>query len=100
MDVSSRLPFEQDIYAMEEALARLESKAGEQVGGNEEVRRMRRELVSLKRKIYSNLTPWQTILVSRHRERPQLLDYVDLVLEEFVELHGDRAIGDDRAIRC
>ena len=40
------------------------------------------------------------MLVSRHEERPQLLDYVDMIFDDFVELHGDRAIGDDRAIRC
>jgi acetyl-CoA carboxylase carboxyl transferase subunit alpha len=100
MAVSTRLPFEREIYAMEELLARMEANAGEQGGGSEEIRRMRRELVSLKKKIYSNLKPWETILVARHPERPQLVDYVDLVFEEFVELHGDRAIGDDRAIRC
>src|SRR3989442_698064 len=76
------------------------ANAGEQVGGNEEIRRMRRELVNLKKKIYNNLKPWETILVARHPERPQLLDYIELVFDEFVELHGDRAIGDDRAIRC
>jgi acetyl-CoA carboxylase carboxyl transferase subunit alpha len=51
------------------------------------------------RKIYSNLTPWQTVEVARHPERPQTLDYIDLMFEEFVELHGDRAFGDDRVIR-
>ena len=52
-----------------------------------------------KQNIFSNLTAWQTIQVSRHPERPQTVDYIDLIFEEFVELHGDRAIGDDRAIR-
>src|SRR5262249_28681846 len=69
-------------------------------GPSQEIRRMRRELASLKRKIYANLTAWQTILVARHLERPQALDYIELIFEDFVELHGDRAIGDDRAIRC
>src|SRR5262249_8943149 len=93
------LPFEKEIYAMEELLAQLEAGAGGQLGGGEEVRRLRRELTNLIRKIYSDLQPWQTVLVSRHPERPQLLDYLDLIFDEFVELHGDRAIGDDRAIR-
>ena len=57
-------------------------------------------MANLKRKIYSSLTAWDTVLVSRHEERPQLLDYVEMIFEDFVELHGDRAIGDDRAIRC
>lgn len=93
------LPFEKDVAEMEELLARLEAAAASQVGSTDEVRRIRRELVKLKRKIYSNLTAWQTVLVSRHPDRPQTLDYVDLIFDEFVELHGDRAVGDDRALR-
>jgi acetyl-CoA carboxylase carboxyl transferase subunit alpha len=92
-----RLPFEKDIYDMEDRLARLEADANE--AANEEVRLMRRALVSLKRKTYSSLTPWQTVQVARHRDRPQTCDYLELIFDEFVELHGDRAIGDDRAIR-
>jgi acetyl-CoA carboxylase carboxyl transferase subunit alpha len=97
-----RLPFEKEIYDMEEALARLEAGANGQPPGamGEEIRRMRRELVNLTRKIYSNLNAWQTVQVARHQQRPQTPDYVDLIFEEFVELHGDRAVGDDRAIRC
>jgi acetyl-CoA carboxylase carboxyl transferase subunit alpha len=95
-----RLSFETEIYAMEELLAKLEAGANGQMSAGDEVRRMRRELASLKRKIYSNLTAWQTVEVSRHRDRPQTLDYVDLIFEEFVELHGDRAFSDDRALRA
>jgi acetyl-CoA carboxylase carboxyl transferase subunit alpha len=93
------LPFEKEIYAMEDLLAQLEAGSSGPLGGGEEVRRVRRKLTNLKRKIYSDLQPWQTVLVSRHPERPQLLDYLDLIFDEFVELHGDRAVGDDRAIR-
>jgi acetyl-CoA carboxylase carboxyl transferase subunit alpha len=93
------LPFEEEISVMEALLARLEADAAGRVGSSEEVRRMRRELVSLKRKKYTNLTSWETVLVARHPERPQTLDYLDLIFDEFVELHGDRAIGDDRAVR-
>src|SRR5262249_12047019 len=92
-----RLPFEKEIYELEDLLARLEGDAN--AAASEEVRRIRRELVNIKRKIYSSLTPWQTVQVSRHRDRPQTCDYIDLIFDEFVELHGDRAIGDDRAIR-
>jgi acetyl-CoA carboxylase carboxyl transferase subunit alpha len=96
---SQWLPFETEIAVMEEALARLEAGAGGQAGSGEEVRRMRRDLVSLKKKIYSNLTAWQTVQVARHHDRPQTMDYVELIFDEFVELHGDRAVGDDRALR-
>ncbi len=94
------LPFEKEIYEMEELLSRLESGSNGDLSNSEELRRLRRELVLLKRRIYSNLNAWETVLVARHAERPQTLDYLDLIFEEFVELHGDRAIGDDRAIRC
>src|SRR5229473_6133167 len=92
---SQRLPFEKDIYEMEELLAKLEASGG----SSEEIRRMRRELISLIKKRYSNLTPWETVLVARFGDRPQTVDYIDLIFDEFVELHGDRAIGDDRALR-
>ena len=70
-----RLPFETPIYELEELLAKLEAANG-QLGDSPEVPQIRRELVNLKRKIYSNLTPWQVVRVARHPERPQLLDYV------------------------
>ena len=89
------LPFENDIHALEESLAKLESSAGD----GDEMKRIRRELTALKKSRYANLTPWETVLVSRHPQRPQTLDYLDLIFEEFVELHGDRAFGDDRALR-
>src|SRR6266849_4264768 len=96
---SQRLPFEREIYEMEELLAKLEADASGQLRSSEEIRRMRRELISLKKKKYSNLTPWETVQVARHADRPQTVDYIDLIFDEFVELHGDRAIGDDRALR-
>lgn len=99
------LPFEKDIHAMEELLARLEARQpetavpGDSTSSDDEIRRIRRELASLTRKTYSNLTPWDTVLVSRHPQRPQTCDYVQMIFNDYVELHGDRAIGDDRAIR-
>jgi acetyl-CoA carboxylase carboxyl transferase subunit alpha len=95
MSSQFRLPFEKEIYEMEDLLAKLEANPD----GGEEVRRMRRELASVKRRKYGNLSAWETVQLSRHPERPQTLDYIDLMFDEFVELHGDRAIGDDRAIR-
>jgi len=93
------LSFETEIQQLEELLAKLDANAEGQVGAGEETRRIRRELVNLKKKIYNNLTAWQTIEVARHLERPQTLDYLELIFDEFVELHGDRAVGDDRALR-
>jgi acetyl-CoA carboxylase carboxyl transferase subunit alpha len=91
------LPFEKEIQDLEAALAKLEALAGGAT--TDEIRSMRREVANLLRKLYNNLTAWDTVLVSRHPERPQTTDYIDMIFEEFVELHGDRAFGDDRALR-
>jgi acetyl-CoA carboxylase carboxyl transferase subunit alpha len=96
--VPKPLPFEQDIHELEMLLARLEV-APDAPGAAESIRRMRREVANLKRERYSKLSAWETVLVARHEERPQTMDYVETMCDEFVELHGDRAIGDDRAIR-
>ncbi len=62
------------------------------------VRKLSERLVKLSGEIYANLTPWQKTLVARHPSRPFTLDYVRLLLRDFVELHGDRAYADDPAI--
>ncbi len=96
--VPKPLPFEQDIHELEMLLARLEA-APDAPGAADSIRRMRREVANLKRERYANLSAWETVLVARHEDRPQTMDYVETLCDEFVELHGDRAIGDDRAIR-
>ena len=93
--IPAPLPFETDIHEMEQSLARMETIHTE----SDEIKRVRYELNSMKKTRYANLSPWETVLVSRHPNRPQTCDYIDLLFEEFVELHGDRAFGDDRAIR-
>jgi acetyl-CoA carboxylase carboxyl transferase subunit alpha len=92
-----RLPLEKPIYELEDRIAALEAAP---LGGQqqEELRRLRRELVEVQRKIFGDLDPWQTVEVARHPDRPKTSDYLSLVFDEFVELHGDRAFGDDRAM--
>src|ERR1700709_2713439 len=51
-----------------------------------------------KREIYANLTGWQKVQISRHPERPYTLQYLELMCDDFIELHGDRTVGDDKAI--
>ena len=63
-----------------------------------EIRRLQREQVTELKRIYSNLTAWQTVQVARHPKRPLLSDYLDLMVKDFREFHGDRCFGDDRAI--
>src|SRR5438876_3767099 len=100
MPPTRRLPFEKEIYGLEDTLAELEAKSAPTAADQEDIRRIRRELTALKRKKYSNLTAWETVELSRIQGRPQLLDYIELIFEEFVELHGDRAFGNDRALRA
>jgi len=56
------------------------------------------QLEGLKRKIYANLSAWQRVQLARHPLRPYTLDYVELILSDFIELHGDRLFGDDKAL--
>jgi acetyl-CoA carboxylase carboxyl transferase subunit alpha len=102
MSTDSVLPglsFEQPMLELQTRIIRLEKSGDASPEAAEELRRLRRELTDLTRKIYSRLSPWQTVQVARHRDRPQTLDYLSLVFEEFVELHGDKHFGDDQAIR-
>jgi acetyl-CoA carboxylase carboxyl transferase subunit alpha len=100
----TRLAFEAPIHDMESRLAEMEGQyaknraGGDTTGIAEQIRRLRRELAALKRAIYSNLDPWQIVQVSRHQQRPQTRDYLELIFDDFLELHGDRACGDDQAI--
>lgn len=94
-----RLTFERPIYELEARLEKLERVAKDNPDAAGELQRLRRERVELIRTIYGNLKPWETVEVARHPERPQTTDYLDLVFDEFVELHGDKFFRDDRAIR-
>jgi acetyl-CoA carboxylase carboxyl transferase subunit alpha len=99
MKTDSYLPFETTLKNIQ---AEIDS-ANRQLDGSSEkqenVRQRRQQWVEAAREIYSNLTPWQTVQVARHKDRPHTVDYLSLVFDEFVELHGDKFFGDDRAIR-
>ena len=90
------LAFEQDIYDLETLLERLEAEPGTPA---DDVRTLRAQVKTLLKARYGRLSAWESVLVSRHPNRPQTADYIDLIFDEFVELHGDRAFGDDRAVR-
>jgi acetyl-CoA carboxylase carboxyl transferase subunit alpha len=96
----SRLAFERPIVELEESIKELESRGDDRAEAREQVRKLRRELADLRKNIYNDLSPWQTVQVARHPDRPMLTDYINLLFDEFVELHGDRFFGDDRAIRA
>src|SRR5262249_7053512 len=95
----NRLAFEKPIYELEDKVAALEAQLDKNAQQQDEVRRLRREVSNLKKQIYANLDSWQTVEVARHPDRPMTTDYLSLVFDEFVELHGDKNFGDDAAIR-
>ena len=64
----------------------------------EEVERLKREVLELRREFYTHLGPWQRAQIARHPQRPYTLDWINLMLTDFVELHGDRGFGDDKAL--
>ena len=95
-----RLAFERPIYELEARREKLEKSAQDNPEVRAEIRRLNRDIAEQKRRIYSHLKPWETVEVARHPDRPQTTDYIELLFEEFVELHGDKFFGDDRAIRA
>jgi len=93
------LDFEQPIEEIESKLKQLEAQKDDSTSAQDEVRALRKQLTETIREVYQGLSPWQTVEVARHQQRPQSADYLNLIFDEFVELHGDRKFGDDRALR-
>jgi acetyl-CoA carboxylase carboxyl transferase subunit alpha len=72
--------------------------ATDQIDIDAEVAQLCAQREQLARHIYSNLSPWNKVQMARHKDRPYTLDYIHLLFEEFVELHGDRTNADDPAL--
>ncbi len=95
-----------DFLEFEQPIAELEGKISElrlvgsdnELNINEEIQTLRQKSQRLTEKIYANLTPWQICQVARHPLRPYTLDYIDHIMTDFDELHGDRLYADDQAI--
>ncbi|ODA27970.1 acetyl-CoA carboxylase carboxyltransferase subunit alpha [Planctopirus hydrillae] len=98
MSPQFQLPFERPIFQLEDQLSQLESQSNPTPAILESIRTVRLELARMKREVFENLDAWDVVKVARHPERPQTLDYIELICDEFIELHGDRTFGDDRAI--
>jgi acetyl-CoA carboxylase carboxyl transferase subunit alpha len=95
------LDFEKRIGKMEQEIRRLEASQAESGRDfSEVIEGIRAQLQTALKEAYAKLTPWEHVLVSRHPRRPLLRDYIRLITEDFCELHGDKAYGDDKAIVC
>ena len=91
------LDFEKPLTEIENRLVQLRAAEGPR-GSRDEIARLEDRLGRLQQKIYGGLTAWQRAQIARHPKRPHALDFVGLLLEDWVELHGDRVYGDDKAI--
>ena len=65
---------------------------------SEKIKELEMKVVEKQEEIYSNLTGWQNVQISRHPERPYTLAYIEMMCDDFIEMHGDRTVGDDKAI--
>jgi acetyl-CoA carboxylase carboxyl transferase subunit alpha len=96
---ASGLDFEKPILELERKIEELKNLTEtENINLSSEIKQLTQKLGKLKREIFENLTPWQRVQVARHPQRPYTLDYVNLIMKEFVQLHGDRLFSDDKAI--
>ena len=91
------LEFERPLLELENRIAELRA-SGDAQAARDEIGRLDERLKRLQQKVYGSLTPWQRAQLARHPKRPHTLDLFRLLLEDFVELHGDRVFGDDKAI--
>lgn len=93
------LDFEQKVADLDRQIAELKKLAmAKGIDYSAEVRKLQREQIGELKRLYSNLSAWQTVQVARHPKRPLLSNYLDLMVKDFRELHGDRCFGDDPAI--
>lgn len=93
------LEFEKPIAELEAKLKEMKDLASESnVDVSEAVKSLEEKIKQLKIDTFGNLTRWQRVQLSRHAERPYTLDYIYSLTDEFIELHGDRNFGDDKAM--
>lgn len=93
------LDFEKPIQELETKIEELKKLSdGSDIDLTQEIKRLNKKLKELKTEIYSKLNAWQKTQIARHPERPYTLDYISMIFEDFIELHGDRRFGDDPAI--
>ncbi len=92
------LEFEKPIREIEEKVEKLTTANGGKPASQDEIRKLRAKLAQVEHELYNSLTPWQRTQLARHPQRPSTLDYIGELCREFLEFHGDRCFGDDRAI--
>src|SRR6187551_372880 len=98
---SQPLDFEKPILELQRRLQELKSHSDKhEIDFDSEVESMEIKIRETRRQIYDNLTAWQRVQIARHVQRPFSLDYIGRCFTEWIELHGDRVFGDDKAMPC
>ncbi|HJU06170.1 MAG TPA: acetyl-CoA carboxylase carboxyltransferase subunit alpha [Nitrospiraceae bacterium] len=92
------LEFEKPIRELEERIEKLAGTGTTRPSVQDDIRKLKARLAQTEIDLYGTLTPWQRTQLARHAQRPSVLDYVSSFCRDFIELHGDRSFGDDRAI--
>ena len=93
------LEFERPIIELEQKLQELKTlPASKAINMEGEIRRLEEKLEVAKRQVYGTLTPWQRVQLARHPKRPYTLDYIQRLMTDFIEIHGDRFFSDDKAL--
>ena len=99
MNERLHLDFERPIIELEKKISDMKDfSVGEDIELTGEISSMEKKLTKLRQEIYSNLSRWQKVQLSRHPKRPYTLDYIKMISHDFVELHGDRYFADDKAM--
>jgi hypothetical protein len=88
---------QRELEKLEKEVDDLKRLAGDD-NADAELERLREQVAELRKEFYAHLGPWQRAQIARHPQRPYLTDYIPMLFTDFVELHGDRAFGDDRAM--
>ena len=93
------LEFEKPLMDLEKQLDEIvKSSSDSDLDFSTEIKAIEKKIENTKREVYSDLTPWQKVQLSRHPNRPYSIDYIERIFEDFEELHGDRSFMDDAAI--
>jgi len=93
------LDFEKPIVELEKKIQELRHFiTDKKIDLSSEVRKLEDKLEHLRKDTYTNLSPWQKVQLARHPQRPYTLDYINILMTDFLEVHGDRLFSDDKAL--
>lgn len=92
------LDFEKPLKDLEGRIAKLVKSKSKKTSVQEAIEKSSEQLAKMEEELFANLTPWQQSQIARHPQRPSISDYLEELMENVIELHGDRLYGEDRAI--